>query len=167
VIRLAKLQFLGPAALLITVGAAEGAAFALAQDPTSEALWYMNLKVFGIFQNTYYLLKPSLNFPYAQFFLIALPLFTVASYGLISKRTFPLALASHLSFVYAAFLLYVGAMSQPNSLSTSLSDIGASTGPNFYLPLVLLGASLVSFIGSHLQYLLAFFHIYRTPMRRS
>jgi len=166
VIRLARLQFLGPVALLVTVGAAEGAAFGLAHNPASETLWYVNLKFFGVFQNSYYALKPSLDFPYSQFFFIALPLFAIASYGFLARRAFPLALASNLSFVYATFLLYVSVINQPNSLATSLADIAVSTGPNIYLPLALLGASLVSFLVSHFQYLLGFFHINLAPIRR-
>jgi hypothetical protein len=44
--RLARLQFLGPLAVLVIVGAAEAAAFALARIPASETLWYVNLNIF-------------------------------------------------------------------------------------------------------------------------
>jgi hypothetical protein len=165
--RLAKLQFFGPVAVLLTVGAAEAAAFALARIPTSETLWYLNLKIFEVFQKSHYLLNPALNLPYSQFFLIALPLFAIATYGLLAKRAFPLALASQLSFIYAAFLLYCGVIGQTPPLTASLGSIFVASGTNIYLPLVLAGASLISFLVSHFKYLLGFFNIYYKFMARA
>jgi hypothetical protein len=152
-IRLAKLQFLGPLAVLVAVGAAEGAAFALAHIPTSTTLWYVNLRIFGTFQKSYYLLTPLLDFPYMQFFFVALPLFAIATYGIVARRAFPLALASHLSFIYTAFLGYAGVGSKVLA-AASLNSVVASTGPDIYLLLVLIGASFMSFLVSHFQYLL-------------
>ena len=151
---LAKLQILGPAAVLLTVGAAEAAAFALAHMPTSETLWYVNLKIFQVFQTSSFTLQPPLDLPCAQFLLIALPLFALAIYGLRTKRSFPLALASHLSFIYAGFIIYCFASSQTQPLTASLSSFVVTNSPNIYLPLFLVGASLVSFLISHYHYLL-------------
>jgi hypothetical protein len=165
--RLAKLQFFGPVAVFLTVGAAEAAAFALARIPTSETLWYINLKIFDIFQKSHYLLNTPLNLPYSQFFLIALPLFAIATYGLLANRAFPLALASHLSFIYTAFLLYSLVSSQTSPLTASLSSIIVATSTNIYLPLILAGASIISFLVSHYQYLLGFFDINSKSMPRA
>ena len=142
--------------MLFSVAAAEAAAWGLAQAPTSETLWYANLRIFGIFQKSHYLLSSSLYFPYSQFFIIALPLFAIATYGLVARRPFLLAVASNLSLVYAAFLLYVGAGSQHHPLAASLSSVAISTGPDIYLPLALVAVSLVSFLVSHFQYILGF-----------
>jgi hypothetical protein len=152
--RLAKLQFLGPTAVLFGVGAAEGAAWGLAHSPASETLWYVNLRIFGIFQQGNYALSSVLLFPYLQLFLIALPLFAIAAYGFFARRTFLLAIASNLSFVYTGFLFYVGLSGQPHALAASLTSIAVSTGPNIYMPIALVTASLISFLVSHFQYLL-------------
>ena len=155
-IRFAKLQFAGPVAVLLTVGGAEVAAFALARIPTSETLWYVNLKIFQIFQESAFRLQPPLDLPYAQFFLIALPLFALAAYGLLTKRSFPLALASHLSFIYAGFLMYSMVTNQPHPLTASIAGFVVTNSPNIYMPLFLVGACIISILISHYQYLLAF-----------
>jgi hypothetical protein len=166
-IRLAKLQLLGPVAVLLAVGAAETAAFALARIPTSETLWYINLKYFQVFQESSFTLQAPLDFPYAQFFLIALPLFAIASYGFLTKQSFPLALASHLSFIYAGFLFYCLVTSQTQPLTASLTSFAVTNGPNIYLPLFLAGASLISFLISHYQYLVRFFNTHSKSMPRA
>ena len=157
-IRLAKLQFLGPVAVLVTVGASELAAYSLGRIPTSETLWYVNLKVFEIFQEAAFTLPPPLDFPYAQFFLVALPLFSIATYGFLAKRSFPLALASHLSFIYAGFLIYCLVESQMHPLTASAAIFAGTNSPNIYMPLFLAGACIISFFISHCQYLFEFFN---------
>ena len=152
--RLAKLQFLGPAALLLTVGVAELAAFALARIPTSETLWYVNLKFFRVLQVSSFTLEPPLTLPYSQFFLIALPVFAIAAYGLLKRRPFQLALASHLSFIYAGYLMFCLVASPTHPLTASLTSFAVTNSPNIYLPLFLAGACVFSFLISHYHYLL-------------
>lgn len=161
--RLTKLQFLGPLAILLAVGAAELAAIALASLPTSETLWYLNLKVFQVFQESSFTLPPPLEMPYSQFFLIALPLFAVATYGLLIKQLFPLALASNLSFVYAGFLVYCLVYSQPHQLTASITSFAVRNSPNIYLPLFLAGACIISLLMSHYSYFLGFFNTHSVP----
>lgn len=156
--RLARLQFLGPVAVLLTVGAAEAAAFALARFPASETLWYVNLNIFQVLQESAFTLPAPLDLPYSQFFLIALPLFAIATYGLLNKRSFALALASHLSFIYASFVFYCLASNQIHPLTASIASFAVTNSQNIYLPLFLVGASLISFLISHYQYLLTFFN---------
>jgi hypothetical protein len=151
--RLTKLQFLGPLVLFLAVATAEGAAFALAHFPTSEALWYLNLKIFVIFQRSYYLLSPLLGLPYSQLLFIALPLVATASYGLIARRAFPLALAGHLSFIYTAFLIYSQVKAVSHPLAASLIGIAVPIGPDIYLPIVLVGVCIISLAVSHFHYL--------------
>ena len=55
--RVAKLQFLGPVVVFLAVSVAEAAALALAHFPTSEMLWYVNLRVFQVFQNSAFTLQ--------------------------------------------------------------------------------------------------------------
>ena len=51
--RLYKLQFLGPLTLFVATLSAELAARALAHAPASETFWYLNLRVFGLFQRSH------------------------------------------------------------------------------------------------------------------
>jgi hypothetical protein len=50
--RLFKLQLLGPLALFAAALCAELAARALQYAPSSELLWFINLRMFGIFQRS-------------------------------------------------------------------------------------------------------------------
>lgn len=155
--RLAKLQFLGPLMVLVAVAMAEAAAFALAQFPTSETLWYLNLRVFPVFQTSYGFLCSSWGLAYAQFYLIALPPFAIAVIGLLARRRFLLALANHLSFAYAGFLVYCGAISETQPATASLIGIAVPTSPNVALLVILTGACLISFLISQSQYVIEFF----------
>jgi hypothetical protein len=151
--RFAKLQILGPAVVLITVGVAEVAAYSLARIPTSETLWYVNLRIFGVFQQGYYLLNSHLELPYSQLLLIALPIFAIGAYGFFINRPFPLAFASHLSFIYAGFLFYCLLDGQTHPSTASIASFAVISHPNTYLPLFLAGASLISLLICHFQYL--------------
>src|SRR3954454_16286741 len=98
--RLAKFQLLGPVAWFLTVLAAEISVCALSLMPSSEALWFINVKLFLIFQRTYYIFSDVTGIPATQL-LVALPISLLACYGFIRKQTLPLAVASNLSFCYA------------------------------------------------------------------
>lgn len=156
-VRLAKLQFLGPFIVLLTVAMAEGAALALAKFPTSETLWYLNLRVFAVFQTSYGLLCSSWGLPYAQFYLIALPPFALAVVGLLARQRILLAAASQLSFVYAGFLIYCGVHTQGDAATASLIGILIPTNSSFLLPVILTVACLISFLVSQSQYLVVIF----------
>jgi len=149
--RFAKLQFVGPCVLFVVTLTAECAAFALAAAPSSEALWYLNLQLFGLFQSTHYVLNAYVDIAYFQLLCIALPLFVVASYGLFRKRPLALAIASNLSCVYAAFLLYTAFTSSALS-AASLDSVTVSTTPVFLTGFVLFGCSLLSLMVSHISY---------------
>src|SRR6059058_5096249 len=103
--KLAKLQLIGPVALFVTVAASECAGYALTRNPASEWLWFLNLGLFGILQRSYYLVRELTTVPAPQFLLVALPILLMACYGLVRKRALALAVASNLSFIYAAFVL--------------------------------------------------------------
>src|SRR5262245_2629126 len=153
--RLAKLQLIGPCALFVTVLAAEAAAFALTLDPTSEFLWYVNLKLFVIFQRSYYLLTDMTLLPASQLVFVALPVLVIACYGVLRKRTLALAFASNLSFIYAGFLVFSWIVSVRGTMQASLSLVFIPSGPGLYTLLVLLGCSLLSSVVSHLIYVRA------------
>src|SRR6266576_1233195 len=148
--RLAKLQLIGPLALFLTVASAEWAVYALAQDPTSELLWYINLKLFGIFQRSHYVLSDVTTVPASQLIFIALPIFLMACYGLARKRALALAIASNLSFMYAGFVFVSWNVIEKSSLQASLSLMVIPSDAGRYTLAILFSSSLVSFVVSHL-----------------
>jgi hypothetical protein len=165
--RLFKLQFLGPFALFAATLCAELAARALQYAPSSELLWFINLRMFGIFQRSYAMLSELVimqgssgwsevtSIPGFQLFGLALPIFLLACYGLVARRRLPLALASNLSFMYAAFLLLSWQLPGSSSTQASLGFFAVPTGAGFYVLTGILGTCLLSFSISHLLYLRA------------
>jgi hypothetical protein len=148
-----RLQFLGPLALFSATLCAELAARALQYAPSSEFLWFVNLRMFGIFQRSYAMLSEFVAVDGFQFFGIALPIFALACFGLVAKSRLPLALATHLSVAYAAFLvLSWQTPGQPASTQASLGAIAVPTGAGLYVLTGILGACLLSFALSHLLY---------------
>jgi hypothetical protein len=151
--KIEKLQFLAPLTVFFAVALAESAAVALTQWPTSEFLWRVNLDVFLIFQRSHSLLPPAIGVPYAQFLFVALPLFALALYGLLRGGALPLAVASNLSLVYAAFLIFVAANTQQHHLAASLSGVAVATVSTGYLTVMLIGVSFAAALVSHGCYL--------------
>src|SRR5260370_38678020 len=101
-----SLQIVGPLALFCAVGAAECAAYGLSSAPSSEWMWYLNLKLFGMFQQSHYTASEYLGLERAQLLLVALPLFAMGCAGIAFRRSLLLALSSNLSFVYIGFVFY-------------------------------------------------------------
>jgi hypothetical protein len=152
--RLAKLQLIGPAIVFLAAGAAEIAAYALAKNPSSDLLWYINLRVFGLFQQGYYLVGSN-TIPAFGFIFIALPIFIIGFVGVVCSRRLILAISSNLNFMYAGFLLYVWVLAQPRTLQASVTGIAIPNSPNIYLVVILVGSSLLSCCISHVLYLRA------------
>jgi len=148
----AKLQVVGPVTVLFAVLIAEAAALGLWLAPTSEILWQVNLEYFSVFQRSHYLLGPMIGLPLSQL-ILALSILLLAIYGLQTGRALALALSSNLSFVYTAFLIFVGVDTQSHSLTASLVDVALPSDPGGYLPIVLMLVSLISASLSHLYYL--------------
>src|SRR5437016_2556233 len=152
--RLFKLQFLGPLALFVATVCAELAARALSYVPSSEILWFVNLRMFGIFQRSSGFLSEFVAIDGFQLFGIALPIFLLACLGLAARSKLPLALASHLSFAFAAFLL-LSWQPGPHTTQASLGPIAVPPGAGLYVLASILGKCLLSFAVSHLLYLRA------------
>jgi hypothetical protein len=156
--KLAKLQLIGPVVVFLAALAAEAAVYALNYSPTSEFLWYINLKLFGLFQQSYYVISNRVDIDGFQFLCIALPLFLVAVFGFVFKRPLALAIASNLSFIYASFVVYCSYMVDGASRQASLSVASAAvawtvrSSPYLSMIAVLLGSSLLSFTISHVAY---------------
>jgi hypothetical protein len=158
--RLVKLQFLGPFALFVATLCAELAARALQYAPSSEFLWFINLKMFGIFQRSYALLSNlSEVIPIAgfQYFGIALPIFVfvLACFGLAAQSRLPLTVATHLSVAYAGFLALSWQAGVHKITQASLVPIAVPSGVGLYVLATILGTCLVSFAVTHLLYFCA------------
>ncbi|MGE9007775.1 hypothetical protein ACO2JO_04275 [Leptospira interrogans] len=150
--RLFRLQFLGPLALFSATLCAELAARALQHAPSSEFLWFVNLRMFGIFQRSYAMLSQFCAIDGVQFFGIALPIFMLACFGLAAKSRLPLAVATHLSAAYAAFLVISWQAGVPTVTQASLGPIAVPSGAGLYVLGTILATCVVSFALSHLIY---------------
>jgi hypothetical protein len=156
--RLAKLQVIGPVFLFVAVLGADGAAWALSHSPSSEILWFVNLRVFGIFQKSYYLLSSHVGIQYIQF-LIGMSIFVTACAGLIFNRRPLLSIASNLSFLYVAFLAYAWYLVESPPQAASLAEASyhsaimtMPSGADLCMFIALLAATLPSFAASHIIY---------------
>jgi hypothetical protein len=154
-LRHAKLQIIGPATVFAMLLAAESAAYALALHPSSPMLWSLNLQLFGIFQKGRYVLSSQVDIAYVQIVGIGLPLLLAAGYGLAFKRRFALAAASSLTFMYVAFLLCAAYTCDVAWRLAPFDIARILSGPGAAVVGLLLGASLLSLIVSHMSYLTA------------
>jgi hypothetical protein len=148
-----KLQFLGPLALFATTLSAELAARALQYAPSSELLWFINLRIFGIFQRSHAMLSWIVPIDGFQFFGVVLPIFLLACIGLAANSRLPFTVATHLSVVAAGFLVLSWRFGAPTTNEASLLPIGVPSGPGFYVIATILGTCLLSFAVTHLLYL--------------
>jgi hypothetical protein len=153
--RLFKLQFLGPFALFAATLCAELAARALEYDPSSEFLWFVNLRIFGIFQRSHAVLSNFVAMDGFQLYGIALPIFLFACLGLVAKSRPLFTVATHLSPVYAAFLLFSWQTGVPTTTQASLGPVAVPSGPGQYVVATILGTCLLSFAVTHLLYVFA------------
>jgi hypothetical protein len=151
--RLFKFQFLGPLTLFVATLSAELAARALEYAPTSETFWYLNLRVFALFQRSHAALSQYVDVAGFQLFGVALPIFALACIGLLVRSRLPLAMSTQFAVGYAAFLL-TSWQTQPIA-QASLTGFAVPTGEGFYMLTGILGACLVSCIVTHWIYLRA------------
>jgi hypothetical protein len=156
--RLFKLQFLGPLALFAAALCAELAARALQYAPSSELLWFINLRMFGIFQRSHALLSAFVAVDGFQFFGIALPIFVLACVGLAAKSRPLFTVSTHLSVVYAGFLVLSWQVGEPTLRQASLVPVAVPSGAGLYVMGTILGTCLLSFAITHLLYLRAVGH---------
>jgi hypothetical protein len=153
--RLFKLQFLGPLALFVALLCAELSARALQYDPRSELLWFINLRIFGIFQRSNALLSYIVTIDGFQFFGVALPIFLLACLGLAAKSRLPFTVATHLSVAYAGFLVLAWQLGVPTTKQASLGPVAVPSGPGLYVMATILGTCLLSIAVTHLHYFCA------------
>jgi hypothetical protein len=149
--RLFKLQFLGPLALFAAGLCAELAARALEYDPSSELLWFINLRMFGIFQRSHAMLSEVIPIEGFQFFGLALPIFALACVGLAARSRPLFTAATHLSAAYAGFLVLSWQVGAPTVRQASLVTIAVPSGGQFVMATIL-GTCLLSCAITHLLY---------------
>lgn len=152
--RLFKLQFLGPLALFFATLCAELAARALEYAPSSEILWFVNLRMFGIFQRSDAVLRYFVPIDGFQFFGLALPIFMLACVGLAAKSRLPFTVATHLSAAYAGLLVLSWHVGVSTVTHASLATVAVPSGGEFVMATIL-GTCLLSFAITHLLYFLA------------
>ena len=165
--RLAKLQLIGPTLLALVIVAEELAAYWLAYRPASALAWYVNLELFGIFQQSHAMLATACSVPCLQLLFVAAPILLLTGAGVAYGQRLPLALASNLSLLYACFLAYawfgirppaVQAVSLSGSVYNSVLGFSAAKialGPHTYLLAMLVCATFLSTAAAHVQYLRA------------
>lgn len=150
--RLCKLQFLGPFALFVAALCAELAARALQYAPSSELLWFINLRIFGIFQRSYAMLSEFVAIDGFQFFGLALPIFLLACFGLTTRSRLPFTVATHSSVAYVGFLVLSWQAGVPTTTQASLGPIAVPSGAGLYVMATILGTCLLSLAITHLLY---------------
>jgi hypothetical protein len=152
--RSARLQLVGPVALFCAVLAAEAAAYALAQAPSSAFLWYLNLEVFSLFRKSRAALAEAGNLPFAQVLLIAGPIVAIGLVGLLLKNKLCLAISSNLSFCFAAFIAlnWHSWTTATHVKAASLAFVQVSSGSTLLMIGALAITSFLSFGASHFLY---------------
>ena len=153
--RHARLEIIGPAIVFAALLAAESAAYALDLYPSSQMLWSLNLELFGIFQKGHYILTAYVDIAYFQIACIGLPLLLMGCCGLVFKRPLALATASSLSFIYVTFLISASYVSEEAWRQAPSVVAHAASFPGACVTAVLVGASLLSLVVSHMSYLRA------------
>ena len=147
-----KLQLAGPIGVIAALACAECGAHALAYWPSSPLLWYVDLEVFRPLQYCFIAANERLALgDLAQTLCVVAPLLALICIGLISGRRFPLALASNLSFVCSAVLLYGSYVADHPTAGTQL-DLSALWAPSFFLALSVLLTAFLSSAISHRAY---------------
>lgn len=146
-----KLQLAGPVVVISAMASAEFGAHALAYWPSSPLLWYLSLEVFRPVQYSFGAVNGLAVGDLAQTLCVVIPLLALIGIGLITKVRLPLALASNLSFVYSAALLYGSYLA--NGPVTKIGvKLSALWGPSFLVLGSVLLASAVSSAISHRAY---------------
>jgi hypothetical protein len=163
--RLFKWQFLGPLALFAATLGAELAARALEYAPSSELLWFVNLRMFGIFQRSDALLSGFVAIDGFQLFGLALPIFLLACFALVASSRRAFTVATHLSLAFAGFLVVAWQAGEPIARQASLVPVAVPSGVGLYVMATILGTCLLSFAITHLLYFRAVREEIRTAVR--
>jgi hypothetical protein len=146
------LQLLGPVSLFGAIAIADGGAFALDRSPSSEWLWYLNLKWFALFQQSHYALQEAAGSG-AQILLVGAPLIVVAALGIAFERTLLLATSSNLALAYVVFAALSWLRAEAPLSASVTGQYAVTTNSGIILLAVLVSLCALSFAVSHLIYL--------------
>jgi hypothetical protein len=147
-----KLQLAGPIGIIAAISCAELGAHALASWPTSPFLWYLNIELFRSFQYSLNGLGISQWLgTFALTIWIAISLLMLLCAGLLLGIRLPLAIASNLSLIYSACLLYGSYVA--NEATTSLGfKLSSLWSLSSFLAAAILLISFLSSMVSHRSY---------------
>jgi hypothetical protein len=146
-----KLELAGPVGVIAALACAEVGAHALAYWPSSMLLWYVDIEMFRPLQYSFATTSEPTFGDLGRTLCMAAPLVMLISIGLITGRRLPLALASNLSFVFSAALLY-GSYLADRPLAGIHNNLGALCVPSVFLALSILFVAFLSSIISHRAY---------------
>src|SRR5579862_4666148 len=140
----AYLQIAGPAGVIGAIMCAEFAAYALATQPASAFLWYLNLAVFRGFQYGSVGFGESLPLDLLHITaLIGLALIGLVSASMICTARLPLAIACNFSFVYS-LNLWCGSYLANAATRAATFDLSALFAPSSLLAFGLVLVTAIS-----------------------
>jgi hypothetical protein len=147
-----NLQLAGPVGVIAAVACAEFGAHALAYWPSSSLLWYVDLEVFRPLQYSFGAANERSAFgDLAQILCVVAPLLALTCVGMITGLRLPLALASNMSVLYSAALLYGSYVADSPAAGTG-GKLAALWAPSFFLAVFILLAAFLSSAISHRAY---------------
>jgi hypothetical protein len=148
------LQILGPASVVGVILCAAIGAHALASWPTSSALWYLNLEVFRSFRYSFEGVAFISWFDtdgLVQSICVAALLSGLIFAGLMTRNRLPFGIASNLSLIYSATLLYSSIVEYGTTSGIRMNLSGLAT-PAGVLAAMMLALSVWSTAISHRSY---------------
>lgn len=147
-------QLAGPIIVVGAIFCAELAAHALAIWPTSSFLWYLNLQVFQPIRHSFASLAIGnwlgIGKGSAQAIWLPVAAFGLVGLGLTKRTRLALAIASNLSFIYSAALLYYAFVT--NAEGWGSFRLSGLQSPSCALAAAILVISLLSSTVSHRNY---------------
>jgi hypothetical protein len=146
-----KLQLAGPIGVIGAIACAQFGAYALAYWPSSPLLWYLNLEVFRPVQYSFVAEKAVALGDLAQTLCVGFPLLALVCIGLMTKLRLPLAIASNMSLLYSALLLYGSYWANCPVEETSL-NLNMLFAPSVFFASSILLVSIFSSAISHRAY---------------
>jgi len=149
-----NLQIVGPASVVGVILCAAIGAHALASWPTSSALWYLNLEVFCSFRYSFEGITFISWFDtdgLAQSICVAALLSGLIFAGLMMRNRLPFGIASNLSLIYSATLVY-SSIVEYGTTSGIRMNLGGLATPAGVLASMMLALSVWSTAISHRSY---------------
>lgn len=147
-------QVAGPVCLIFVLVCAELSARAIAHWPASSFLWYANLELFRLFRQapgSFIGVQWPNGGEFAQPVCLAMALAVLICLGLATRNRLPLAIASNLSLIYSACILY-GSFAATDPAAVSGMSLTALLSPSAALVIAVLLASIFSSTISHRSY---------------